>query len=232
MKQIFTTSKRTFSLLLFTLIGAGLITSCSKKDDYDFNATATSKVRLINTSTDAGPAILYVADVARVQNGVNFGTASAYNLTYVGQADVTARAANGTVLATANSPFDANATYTFLLAGTNGSYSLLALPDATTAPASGKAKVRFVQASSGLASANLLGNGTSLFTAQSFKSVGNYTDVTAGTYVFTVTNGSSNTALAVSTSISLQAGKTYTLFAYGVSGAEANPLAVSVLANN
>lgn len=233
MKHIFKRidSKR-ISYLLFILTGLTLVTSCKKHDDYNFESTVTASVRLVNASTDAGPSTLYITDVLRTPNAVSFGSNSGYNTTYVGDITADAKGANNNVLASANTTFDANGKYTFFLTGTSGSYSLLSLHDDTQAAASGKAKVRFVQAAPGLTSANLLMGGAALFSAQAFKSVTDYNEVTAGTYVFAVTNTGNNTLLA-STSFTLQAGKSYIVYTSGISGGNGTTaLAVNVLANN
>jgi hypothetical protein len=230
MKNILKTTSVKNSLFLLILMSFILVTSCSKHDDYDFTATVTAKVQLVNTSTDAGPSKLYISDVLRTTSAVSYGNASGYNLTYTGQTDASVQSSAGTVLATTNTSLDANGTYTFFLTGTTGSYSLIALSDNTAAASSGKAKVRFVQASQSLSSANLSGNGVALFTAQGYKGASSYSEVTAGTYVFTVTNASSGSILATSTSIALQAGQSYTVYTSGISGTTGTTaLAVKVI---
>jgi len=233
MKHIFKTiNTKKLSYLLVILTGLTFIASCKKHDDNDFEGTVTARVRLVNTSPDASPSTLYLTDVLRTPSAVSYGSSSDYNTTYVGDVTADARAANNNVLASANTTFDANSSYTFFLTGTSGSYSLITLHDDTQAAASGKAKVRYVQASSGLTSANLLLNGTALFSAQAFKSVTDYSEVNAGAYAFTVTNTGSNTSLA-NASVTLQAGKSYTVYTYGISGGDGTTaLAVNVLANN
>ena len=231
MKHIFKSSN--FTYLLIALAGLTTITSCSKHDDYDFTATVTANVRLVNTSTDAGPSKLYLNDVLRTPNAVSYGIASGYSQTYIADNTIAVQSASGTMLASSSASLDADGNYTYFLTGTSGNYSILTSQDNTTTPTAGKAKVRFVQAASGLASANLLGNGVSLFAAQSFKAVTNYMEVTAGTFVFTVTSPGSETTLASSTSTTLQAGKSYIIYTSGISGATGtNALTVNVLSTN
>lgn len=233
MKNIFKTiTTQTTICLLFTLTGLTFITSCKKHDDNDFESTVTANVRLVNTSTDAGPSTLYITDALRTSAAVNNGASSGYSQTYVGDVSADAKNAANSVLASANTSFAANNNYTFFLTGSSGSYSLLSLHDDTQAASSGKAKIRFVQASSGLTSANLLIGGTALFSAQAFKSVTDYSEVTAGTLVFNITNTGSNTTLATA-SFNAQAGKNYTVYTYGTSGGSgSNALTVNVLTNN
>jgi hypothetical protein len=230
MKNILKTTPVKNLLFLLILMSTILVTSCSKHDDYDFTSTVTAKVQLVNTSTDAGPTKLYMSDVLRTTSAVSYGNASGYNLTYTGQVDAAVQSSAGTVLATANTSLDADGAYTFFLTGTSGNYSLITLNDNTAAPSSGKAKVRFVQASQSLTSANLLGNGVALFTAQGYKAASSYGEVTAGTYVFTITNATSGTILATGTSIALQAGKNYTVYTSGITGTTGSTaLAVNVI---
>lgn len=234
MKNIFKSIKsRNLTYLLIALAGLTTIASCSKHDDYDFTATATANVRLVNTSTDAGPSKLYLNDVLRTTNAVSYGTASGYSQTYIADNTIAVQSASGSVLASATGSLDADGNYTYFLAGTSGNYSILTSYDNATTPSAGKAKVRFVQAASGLASANLLGNGVSIFAAQNFKAITDYSEVTAGTFVFTVTSPGSATVLASSASTTLQAGKNYIVYTSGVSGTTGtNALTVSVLSTN
>lgn len=233
MKNIFKAiNSKKISYVLFILTGLTFVASCKKHDDNDFEATVTANVRLVNTSTDAGPSTLYVTDALRTSGAVSYGASSGYSQTFVGDASADARAANNNVLASTNTTFSTNNNYTFFLTGTSGNYSLIALHDDTQAAASGKAKVRFVQAASGLSSANLLIGATALFSAQAFKAVTDYSEVAAGTLVFAVTNTGSNTTLATA-SFDVQAGKSYTVYTYGISGnSGATALGVNVLANN
>jgi len=234
MKNIFRSIKsRNFTYVLIALAGLTTIASCSKHDDYDFTATVTANVRLVNTSTDAGPSKLYLNDVLRTQNAVTYGTASGYSQTYIANNTIAVQSASGSVLASTTANLDADGNYTYFLAGTSGNYAILTANDNTTAPSAGKAKVRFVQAASGLASANLLGNGVSVFASQNFKAVTDYSEVTAGTFVFTVTSPGSATVLASSAPTTLQAGKSYIVYTSGVSGGTgANALTVNVLNTN
>lgn len=235
MKQIFNAvPQQKLTCLLFILTGLTLITSCKKNDDYNFESTVTANVRLVNASTDAGPSTLYMSDVLRTQDPVAFGSSSIYYQTYVGQVDATVKTSSGTALATTNTELNAFGKYTFFLTGKTGSYGVINLQDDTVAASSGKAKVRFVQASSSLTNTiNVLSNGTSLFTALSYKTVSDYNEVSAGTYVFAVTNTGSNTTLASSTSVNLQAGKNYTVYTYGDSGTNgATALGIHILADN
>lgn len=235
MKQFFNAipNKRS-TYLLFILSFLTLITSCKKHDDYDFESTVTANVRLVNASTDAGPSTLYMSDVLRTPNAVSFGTSSNYYQTYVGQVDATVKTSGGAALATTNTQLDAFGKYTFFLTGKTGNYAVINLQDDTVAASSGKAKVRFVQASSGLTgTVNVLSNGVSLFTALAYKAVSSYNEVNAGAYVFSVTNTGSNNTLASSASVNLQAGKNYTVYTYGDSGTSgATALGINILADN
>lgn len=206
------------------LLGLVFMASCQKHDDYDFSGTVVANVQLVNTSPDAGPAKLYMNDVLRTETAVNNGSASGYAKTYVGQNSVNVQSASGAVLASTTSQLDAEGKYTYYLTGTSGNYALLSTTDNTDAPASGKANVRFVQTASNLSSANLLINGTSLFTAQSFKSVSTYNEVNAGAYIFKLTNGSAGEALATTQAVTLEAGKSYTLYVSGTTSLSLNVL--------
>lgn len=231
MKHIFKRSISQKIAYLFIALGAlTFISSCKKDSGYDFDGSVSAYVQLVNTSTDAGAANLYVASVLRTPNTVTYGAVSGYNQSYVGPQDVNAQSPTGAVFATTNLSIDAANYYTFFLTGTSGGYAIIPVHDDTEAAASGKAKVRFVQASSSLSSASISANGVSLFTGQAFKSVSSYSEVAAGAYVFTVANAGSSTVLATSASATLKAGGIYTVYTTGlIATTDTNALAINVL---
>lgn len=223
-------------ILSITIIAAGfisLLSSCKKDEGYDFEGIVTANVRLVNTSPDAGAVKLYVEGVSRTPNAVNYGEASTYQQSYTGQADVNVQTTSGTTVVSSTSQIDAASNYTFFLTGTNGSQSLVFVKDDTQAPASGKAKVRFVQTASANAAVDVLANGVSLFNGLVYRGVSNYNEVAAGAYTFKVTNVGSGTALVTSSAFTFEAGKSYIVYTRGaVGGTGTNALAIAMLTVN
>ena len=97
----------------------------------------------------------------------------------------------------------------------------LVLEDNNTAPAAGKAHVRFVHASPDAPAVDIaVKGGPVLFSNIAFKGVGAYTPVAAGTYDLEVRPaGKMDVVLAVP-GVKLEDGAVYTVFAMGLAGGE------------
>jgi hypothetical protein len=219
------------SCVLVMLLGIALLASCKKDDPYDFENVTAAQLNFINASPDAGSANIFVENIQRTQAAVGFGGASGYNKTFPGPGTLEVRSSAGdAVLISTQAQFDVLTNYTFMLVGQGGSVGLLTLVDDQTAPSSGKAKIRFVNASPNAPGANLLVNAVAQFSARDFRSVSGYSEIAAGTYPVVVSSGASSSASA---SLTFQSGKIYTLYAKGlVGGTGANALGVGVFANN
>lgn len=216
MKQFASAFKLTVRYAFVGLLGLTLLSSCKKDDAYNFEDTLHSRVNLINASPDAPAARLYVDDVLRTPNGVNFGEASGYNDTFSGDQDVLIKSASGeATLASTNSNFDVETSYTYFLVGQNSSLGTLAVTDDLVAPASGKAKIRYVNASPNATGATLNNGTTVVVGAQNFRGVAPSTVVNTGSYTLTVRSG---LAISAPLNISLESGKIYTIYAKGLVG--------------
>jgi hypothetical protein len=223
MKKVTLTLKQTLRYAFFGLLGLTLLSSCKKDDPYDFDDTIAAEVNFINASPDAGSARLYVEDVLRTTTGVNYGEASGYKKTYLGDQDVDIRSTSGeSTLTSSHVQFDANNKYTFLLVGQNSSLGLLYFTDDVVAPAAGKAKIRFVNAAPNATATYLRsGSSTILVAAQNFRGIAPSTEVNAGAYVLSALSLSApNGSLTASTntSVTLESGKIYTVYAKGLVG--------------
>jgi hypothetical protein len=233
MKQFINVKIPKLLYLFIALLGVFTVQSCKKEDPNSEDGRGAAMVKLINASTDAGASHLYIDDEIRVEDAISLGSASGYRGAFAGPSVVSVQSATGATVAKVDMDLQASAGYSFFLTGTSGSYNIIGLIDDKAASGAGKAKVRFVQASSALTSANLALNGTALFTAQAFKAVSAYSEVTPGTYTLTVTDASSATVLASNTLAKFDAGKNYTVYTSGLTGVTgATALAVNVTANN
>ena len=221
MKQFTTALKQTVRYAFFGLIGLSLLSSCKKDDPYDFDGSAAAEVNLINASPDASAARLYVDGVLRTPNAVAYGEASGFYKTIVGSQGVEIKSATGEAqLATSTQQFDAFYAYTFFLVGQNSSLGLLTITDnLNTPPATGKARIRFVNATPNAATAALTAGSTTLVTAQSFRGVSEPTEVNAGTYALSIVTASNRSAIV---SANLESGKIYTIYSKGLVGGSNN----------
>ncbi len=207
-----------------------LLSACKKDDQYDFDDAVPAYVNFINTSPDAGNAQLYVQDIVRTPTSVGYGNSSGYYKTYLGSQDVAVKAPDGTTTLTASTgQFDANANYTYFLVGQKGSLGLVAVTDDLAAPASGKAKIRFVNAAINANSANLNLGSTTVASNIAFRGVSSSIEVNAGSYIVSV---SSNPFLSSTLNTTFESGKIYTVYAKGLVGTTGNSaFSVSVFTN-
>lgn len=234
MKKSFNTlSRKAFIGSLFGVAMAVMASSCKKDDGYQFDGAVAAKVQLVNASSDAGPSQLFINDVLRTPNAVNYGSASGYNDSYVGQQDIAVKSASGATLASTTAQLDAAIKYTFFLGGSGATSAIIAVKDDQTAPASGMARIRFVQAAADAPAANVTLNNTGLFTALNYKGISAYSDVTPGAVTFKLVNAANSTVLATSASVTLTAGKIYTIYSKGsVTGTGDAALSISAVTTN
>lgn len=197
-----------------------LLSACKKDDQYDFDDVIPAYVNFINASPDAGSAQLYVQDIVRTPNAISYGNASGYYKTYLGSQDVAVKAPNGTTtLISATGQFDATASYTYFLVGQSNSLGLVAVTDDLVAPASGKAKIRFVNAAINASTANLNLGGSTVASNIAFRGVSSSIEVNAGSYIVSV---SSNPFLSSTLNTTFESGKIYTVYAKGLVGTTGN----------
>lgn len=127
---------------------ATTLTSC-KKDDVDESGSANLKV--VNASSASLPQGFYVAGKTVVQAGLDFGDASDYIAANSGNNLELQFRNEGSSAAYASGRFDLsrNGSYTVFVAGDGQSARVKIFGDDLSAPASGKAKVRFIHLSDG-----------------------------------------------------------------------------------
>ena len=112
--------------------------------------------------------------------------------------------------------------------------SALVLTDDLTAPASGKAHVRFVHLSPNAPAVDIaVTGGAVVFPNNSFKGSTAFAPLDAGTYDLEVRVAGTNTVALPLPGIVLEAGKIYTVFAKGfLGGTGAEALGAQIIVNN
>jgi Domain of unknown function (DUF4397) len=126
--------------------------------------------------------------------------------------------------------------YTILAINKLATIDYLAFEDSLTAPAAGKARVRFIHASPDAPAVDIYVKGTTptkIFNAAAFKS-GSSIEATAGTIDLEVRAAGGATAVLTVPGVTLVAGKIYTIFAYGLltPATPAQALGAAIIANN
>lgn len=143
-------------------------------------------------------------------------------------------AGTSTTVINANLPIAANANYTVFAADSVAKIAPLVLTDDLTAPASGKAHVRFVHLSPNAPAVDVaVTGGPVVFGNRTFKQFTNFTPLDAGTYNLEVRVAGTSTVVLPLPGIALQAGRIYTVFARGfVGGSESQALGAQIIVNN
>lgn len=181
-----------------------------------------ARVRVVHASPDA-PAVDILVNSAKAFSNVPFKGITQYASLDAGSynVQVVPTGAAEPVVIQATLDLKGGTDYTVIALGTLANIEPLVLTDNNSAPAAGKAHVRFVHASPDAPAVDIaVKGGPVLFSGVPFKGVGDYLPVDAGTYDLEVrVAGTSNVALSVP-GVKLNAGTVYTIFAVGLAGGQ------------
>jgi hypothetical protein len=227
-------ARKYLSLFLMLVFGITVFTGCSDDEQVVAPMPSTSKVLVTHASPDA-PGVDILVD----------NTIAATNLTFpnsVGYADLTAGTRNikvnvtgtSTTALQANLPLEANKNYSIFAVNTVSSIEAIVLEDNLTAPASGKAHVRFLHLSPDAPAVDITTtSGAVVFGNYTFKQASAFTPLDAGTYDLQVRLAGTSTVVLDLPGIALAPGKIYTVFAKGlVSGTGVQALGAQIIVNN
>jgi hypothetical protein len=148
-----------------------------------------------------------------------FASATAFGTVRAGQHRIEVGVPHGRMLVNMRVHLLANQSYSFAAEGMQGGrVAGLLVPDMWRSAAAGKAAVRFADAipNSAAVVATLVGRGPQ-FGATAFARMTGYRSIAAGNYDLRVTTTSGKALLTVP-HITIQAGKTYTMYAIGPAG--------------
>jgi hypothetical protein len=187
-----------------------------------------ARVRAVHASPDAPAVDILVNDNAAFTNAPFKGITQYANLdTGTYNIKVVPTGATDPVVIEADLDLEAK-DYTVVALGTLENIEPLVLVDNNSAPAEGKAHVRFVHASPDAPAVDIaVKGGPVLFSNIAFKEVGDYLPVDAGTYDLEVRVAGSETVALDVPGLALQAGTVYTVFAMGLAGGEPSLEAVA-----
>jgi LPXTG-motif cell wall-anchored protein len=217
--------KRFFAVTAVLVLSLALVTSALAQD-------GMARVRVVHASPDAPAVDVWVDGSVAFSNAPFQGITDYAELspaTY--NVQVTPTGATEPVVIDADLALAANTDYTVVAVGQLANIEPLVLVDNNSAPAAGKAHVRFVHASPDAPAVDIAvaNGGPVLFSNIEFKGVGDYLPVDAGTYDLEARlAGTSDVALSVP-GVNLQAGNVYTIFAMGLAGGEPALTAVASL---
>jgi len=223
-----------FSVLASALLFSSMVlfSSCSKDEDSD---TPKSRVLVTHASPDA-PGVDLLVDNTKVNSApLNFPSNTGYLSVDSGIRNIKVNVAGTTTsVINADITFEEDKNYSIFAVDAVSKISAIALEDDLTAPAAGKAHVRFVHLSPDAPAVDIAvaSTGAVVFPNTAFKKATAFTPLNAGTYNLDVRVAGTSTVVLVLPAITLEAGKIYTVFAKGfLAGTGAQKLGAEIIVN-
>lgn len=217
--------RKTISFISSALLIAGasmILGSCGKDDSTVTPAKTYAKVLVAHASPNA-PAVDLLIDNSKVNStGLGFPNNTGYLNVESGKRNIKVNPTGTmTSVIAADLDFTKDMNYTIFAVDSVSKISPLVLTDDLTAPAAGKAHVRFVHLSPNAPAVDVAvaSSGAVVFGNKKFKEFTNYTPLDAGDYNLDVRVAGTTTVALVLPKITLEAGKIYTVFAKGFLGA-------------
>jgi hypothetical protein len=210
-----------FPLFITGLLLAFIIISCGKQSSSSPTGLNV-QYQILNLSPDLFPVNLYIDAKA-----VNLLTNPfVYNINhgyfYVPSLDtpyqIRTALISGTTLFSRHDILKSGLKYTLFITGASGDHSLAEIftVDTASAPAIGRGKLRFVNASpTGAAGLDVIANGTQAFSKVLYKTVSKYIELPIGNYDLQVRATGSTFILKDIPAVTIQDGRLYTLYSYG-----------------
>lgn len=181
-----------------------------------------ARVRVVHASPDAPAVDVWVNGAVAFSNAPFKGITDYAKLepgTY--NVQVSPTGATEPIVINADLELATQTDYTVVAVGQLANIEPLVLVDNNAAPAAGKAHVRFVHASPDAPAVDIaVTGGPVLFPNVSFKGVGDYLPVDAGTYDLEARLAGTETVALSVPGVTLEEGTVYTIFAMGLAGGE------------
>ena len=203
--------------MLLAIMPAIVLTSCDDDDDDGMGLNETASVMVVHASPDA-PGVDLLVDNNKVNTAaLTFPNNTGYLDVNAGRRNVKVNAAGtSTTVIDANLDLEEDQNYSVFAINTLSNIEALVLEDDLTAPASGKAHVRFVHLSPDAPAVDIaVTNGPVLFSNRAFKSATAFTPVDAASYDLEVRLAGTNTVVLSVPGVQLASGRIYTIFARG-----------------
>jgi hypothetical protein len=220
----------TLSTLAFTFIGC---------DDDETPVTPTplpsnSLVKVVHASPDA-PGVDLLVDNTVAGTNLTFPNNTGYLTVNSGTRNVKVNVTGTmTTVIEANVDFMQNKNYSVFAVNSVTNIEPLLIEDDLTAPAQGKAHVRFIHLSPDAPAVDItLTDGTVVFGNKAFKEFTAFTPLDAGTYDLQVRVAGTATVALDLPGITVESGKIYTVFARGfLSGTGQQAIGAQIIVNN
>ena len=221
------------SMFLMLVLGITVFTGCSDDEEIVTPPVAKSKVLVTHASPDA-PGVDLLVDNAVAGTNLTFPNSTGYLEVNSGTRNVKVNVTGtSTTALQANLNLAADKNYSVFAVNNVASIEAVVLEDNLTAPASGKAHIRFIHLSPNAPAVDItLTDGTVVFGDYIFKEASAFTPLNAATYNLQVRLAGTSTVVLELPNIALTAGKIYTVFAKGlVGGAGTQALGAQIIVN-
>ena len=214
-----------------------VFTNCDKDDDND---SSRSNVMVVHASPNAPNVDVRINNSVALTN-VAYPTNSNYTALNSGTTNIkVSPTTTTTYVIDANVNLEANKSYSVFAIDSVSKIKAAVVSDDLTAPASGKAHVRFFHFSANAPAVDIAVTGgpvlfpNRLFNDQSTTATyAAFTPVDAGTYNLEVRAAGTNTVVLALPNVTLTAGKIYTVFAKGfLGGVGTQALGAQIIVNN
>jgi hypothetical protein len=211
-----------FACFAGLLIMSGVM-SCGKANTV-IPVGANIQFQVVNLSPDLRPINLWVGFIKRnipysypTPSGY-FSMASVDTPFQIRSALTTVSTAN---LVSIDTLLKANTKYTLFVTGLRADTTVTGIftIDTSSSSTPGRGKIRFINASPRSMGLDVTANGTLAFTNRTFKSVSKFIEMAPGNYDFKITpTGVPANVLKTISRVSIQDGKLYTIYSYGMVG--------------
>jgi len=221
-------NKISFIISAIVIASITMLSSCEDEKTY-------ADVMVVHASPDAPGVDLLIDDVKKNSAPLDYPDNTGYLSLESGTVNIKVNVA-GTSTTVINGDLDleADKSYSVFAIDAVASISALVLEDDLTAPASGKAHVRFVHLSPDAPAVDIAvaATGAVVFGDIAFKEATAFTPLDAGAYNLDVRVAGTTTVALVLPTITLQAGKIYTVFAKGfLAGTDEQALGAEIIVN-
>jgi len=196
--------------------------------------TSNSFVKVVHASPDA-PGVDLLVDNTTAGTNLTFPNNTGYLTVNSGTRNINVNVTGtSTTVIDANLSFERNKNYSVFAVNAVANLEAIVIEDDLTAPAQGKAHVRFIHLSPDAPAVDItLTDGTVVFGNKSFKEFTAFTPLDAGTYNLEVRVTGTTTVALDLPGINLGAGKIYTVFAKGfLNGTNLQQLGAEIIVNN
>jgi hypothetical protein len=209
-----------------------MLSSCKKDEEVTQNY---AKVLVTHASPNAPGVDLLVDNSKQNSAALTYPANTGYLQVEAGTRNIKVNVSGtSTTVINADLALSKDQNYSVFAIDSVSKISALVLTDDLTAPASGKAHVRFVHLSPNAPAVDVaVTGGAVVFGNKAFKGYTAFTPLDAGTYNLEVRVAGTSTVALPLPGITLQAGKIYTVFAKGfLGGSGSEALGAEIIANN